>query len=50
MIKGLANLIKFFILLSMFELKVPKLFQLVLVIETFLSKLSNLNLIALSIE
>lgn len=50
MVKGLANLIEFLILLPIFDLKVPKIFQLVLIVETLLSKLSNLNLIALSIE
>lgn len=50
MVKGLANLIEFLILLPIFDLNVPKIFQLVLIVETLLSKLSNLNLIALSIE
>jgi hypothetical protein len=50
MVKGLANLVKFFIFLSKVMNGLPKLFELVLIVEALLSQLSNLDLIVLGVE
>ncbi len=50
MIEILANLIELLILLSKMLKNVPKLFYLSLIVKTFLSEFSNLNLIIGSIE
>ncbi len=50
MVEGLTNLIEFFVLFPKVIVFLPKLLQLVLVVEALLGQLPDLNLIVLGIE
>jgi hypothetical protein len=49
-VKALANLIEFFILVPKWSKNVLVLFQLVLAVEAFLGQLSDLDLVVLGVE